>query len=79
MALLANINRYRLNKARRQLPLILYQRQPGALETMDSKIHRALGLMLADQSLSNAVKISELKRTLNLYRQVAESLKQGQS
>lgn len=78
MATVFNINLFRVRQARRQLPLILYRRSPDTLAQLDNRIHRALGLMLADNSLEKSDKLAELRRTRNLYRQVVQSLKNCQ-
>lgn len=71
---IANINMHRLQKARRRMPLAAYLQEDECLIELDSVIHKALNLVLADPQLDNQTKKSELIQTLNLYRHVTERL-----
>lgn len=74
MSSVKNLNRYRLQKVRKRMPLAAYLQEDEYLAELDRVIHKALNLLLADPLVDNEIKELELRKTLSLYRQVTERL-----
>ncbi|WP_317931672.1 hypothetical protein [Halioxenophilus sp. WMMB6] len=74
MAVIRDLTRYRLQKARQQMPLAIYYRDEQTIREYDNRINQALGMVLADPAIPKSLKIKELKLTLRLYRRIAENL-----
>ncbi|BFM06720.1 hypothetical protein [Halioxenophilus aromaticivorans] len=74
MSSIANLNRYRLQKARRRMPLAAYLQEDQCLIELDTVINKSLNLVLADPKLDQRTKEIELRQTLSVYRHVTERL-----
>ena len=78
MSSVANLNRHRLQKARRRMPLAAYLQEDECLIELDSVINKSLNLVLSDPELDQRVKENELRQTLSVYRHVTERLEDCQ-
>ncbi len=74
MAMVENINCYRLRKAREKLPSAASDNCRESITSWDSRLNSALGLVLEDPKLSRDTKIYELKQTLKLYERLTQNL-----
>jgi hypothetical protein len=74
MARVTNINISRLIKARRSIPNLLASGSKTRLEIADQQIHNAIGLMLSDASIDKTTKITELRKTVRLYKRLTSEI-----
>lgn len=74
MSSVKNLNRYRLQKARKNMPLAAYLQEDQTLIELDGVIHRALNILLADPAIDAKTKETELRKTVSLYRHITEQL-----